>query len=190
MLSANTENRRNKQSRLKKVITHSYYLTRGLGGMNKKQIENLIYQYHWRKKEVNRLENILWGHAGYSRSVGVAQYGIEATLPKPNTNLKSYAELEEMDQRELRQYKRLEKFRAIVYFIEGLEKHLTNDKHLIIFDCMLEGMSYRSIADHLQISRSKFNPIKDEMLNQLCQKIQKDQINHYVHDLIYHKSTG
>lgn len=168
----------------------SCILIRGQVGMNEKQIESLIYQYHWRKKEVSRLEFILWGSAGHFRSVGVAQYGIEATLPKPNTNLKSYAEMDEMDAREKRQYERYEKFNAIVKFIEGLEKHLNNDKHLIIFDCMLEGMSYRSIADHLQISRSKLNPMKDKMLNQLSQKSQKDQINHFVHDLICDKNAG
>ncbi|MEI3607085.1 hypothetical protein SPD48_15410 [Pseudogracilibacillus sp. SE30717A] len=47
--------------------------------MNKKEIEGLIYEYHWRKREVSRLINILYGTSDSYRSVGIAQYGVEAT---------------------------------------------------------------------------------------------------------------
>lgn len=58
---------------------HNYYGMRGQDGMNKKEIEGLIYEYHWRKREVSRLINILYGTSDSYRSVGIAQYGVEAT---------------------------------------------------------------------------------------------------------------
>jgi len=133
--------------------------------MNKKQIESLIYEYHWRKKEVARLEKVLFGTNGINRSVGVAQYGIEATLPKPNINLKSEAEIKAMDAREERLLERYNKFKEKVDKVERMADFLTSDKHLIILDCMMEGMSYRSIAAHLGVGRTKIWEMKDEMLN-------------------------
>src|SRR5690625_692374 len=143
----------------------NYFLKRGLGGMNKKEIESLIYEYHWRKREVSRLENILYGTSDSYRSVGVAQYSVEATLPKPNTNLKSHAEMDAMDAREKRLLNRLKEYEEKVRTVEKMADYLTNDKHLIILDCMMEGMSYRSIAAHLGIGRTKIWEMKDEMLN-------------------------
>lgn len=144
----------------------------GLDGMNKKQVEDLIYQYHWRKKELDRISNILWGSNRHSKSVGVAQYGIEATLPKPNTNLKSMAEMDDMDARDKRQYDRWVEFQSKVASIEMMIDYLEDEQHQIILDCMMEGMSYRSIADHLNVSRTKLGEMKNAMLSQICQKSQ------------------
>lgn len=148
-----------------------------------KQIEGLIYEYHWRKKEMDRIENMLFGHRiPISKSVGVAQYGIEATLPH-GSKLKSYAEMEAMDRREERQYKRWESYRTTVCAIEVMADSLEDEQELIIIDCMMEGMSYRSIADHLGISRNKLGQIKNEMLNHLSQKC------HFVLSLLEEKSA-
>lgn len=150
--------------------------------MNKKEIENLIYDYHWMKKEVDRLEKILWGSPIPIRSAGVAQYGIEATLPK-GTYLKSYEELEQMDLREERLYKRWEKYRKKVIAIEMIAESIKDDKMLIIIDCMMEGMSYRAVAAHLGVSRNRLREMKEDMLSQISQKC------HFVHDLKMEKSA-
>ncbi|SET94987.1 hypothetical protein SAMN05421676_11225 [Salinibacillus kushneri] len=152
--------------------------------MNKKQIENLIYEYHWRKKELDRLENMLWG--GYSKgpSAGlVAQYGIEAVLPKPNTSIKSQAELKDMDAREKRLYERWKAYEKNVTAIEMMEDYLEDEQQVIILDCMMEGMSYRSIADHLSVNRNKIREMKEDMLSQICQKC------HFLQDLFSEKSV-
>jgi|SRR5690625_2421215 len=138
--------------------------------MNSKQIENLIYQYHWRKKELDRLSNILWGLSNNFKSVGVAQGGIESTLPKPNTSLKSYAEMDDMDARERRNYERYIEYEEKVDAVESMIDCLEDEQHKIILDCMMEGMSYRSIADHLSVNRNKIREMKEEMLCQICQK--------------------
>ncbi|QAS52823.1 sigma-70 family RNA polymerase sigma factor [Halobacillus litoralis] len=152
--------------------------------MNKKQIEDLIYEYHWRKKEVDRLETIIWG--GYSKapSTGlVQQFGIEATLPKPNTSIKSKAEVEALDARELRLYKRWLAFNRKTEAVEIMVDYLDNEKQMIILDCMMEGMSYRSIADHLSLNRNKVRELKESMLCQICQKC------HFLHELNLEKSA-
>lgn len=140
--------------------------------MNNRQLEDLIYQYHWRKKELDRISNILWGSNRNSKSVGVAQYGIEATLPKPNTNLKSVPEMDDMDERDKRLYDRWTCYQSKVAAIEMMIDQLDDEQQQIILDCMMEGMSYRSIADHLNISRTKLGEKKNGMLNHLCQKSQ------------------
>ncbi|WP_079708100.1 hypothetical protein [Paraliobacillus ryukyuensis] len=138
--------------------------------MNKlKQIQTLIYNYHWQRKEVDRIARILNSIDG-PQGAGIAQYGIEATLPKPNTNEKSKYEIEAMGRREKRQYERYVRFSENVEKVESLADYLDNDHQLIILDCMMEGMSYRSIADHLGVSRYKLGEMKDDMFDQLCQK--------------------
>jgi len=149
--------------------------------MNVKQIENLIYQYHWRKKELDRISGILWGYRIPNYSNGVSQYGIEATLPKPNTNLKSFAEMDAMDAREKRQYERYIEYLDKVEQIESMMDILADEQHQIILDCMMEGMSYRSIAAHLGIGRSKITEMKNEMLSQICQNGQKSHIGQSGH---------
>ncbi|MGJ9460301.1 sigma-70 family RNA polymerase sigma factor [Oceanobacillus sp. CF4.6] len=152
--------------------------------MNNKQVEDLIYQYHWRKKELDRLHSILWGTRAHTKSIGVAQYGVEATLPKPNTNLKSYAEMDDMDAREKRLYNRWKEYKEKVQGIELLDYFLEDEYQLIILDCMMEGMSYRSIADHLSMNRNKVRDMKEDMLCQLCQKC------HFLNDLKLEKNVG
>ncbi|MFC7060782.1 sigma-70 family RNA polymerase sigma factor [Halobacillus seohaensis] len=152
--------------------------------MNKKQVENLIYEYHWHRKELDRIGEIIWG--GYSRgpSFGlVQQFGIEATMPKANTNIKSAAEIDALDVREKRLYKRWLEYREKVQAIELMVDFLEEEQQKIVLDCMMEGMSYRSIADHLSINRNKIREMKDDMLCQLCQKC------HFLHDLLLEKIT-
>lgn len=68
-------------------------------------------------KEVQRLQRVIYGTDIPMRRWGVAQYGIEATLPKGSKG-KSQAELRDMDMREERLFKRLRKFEERVDAIE------------------------------------------------------------------------
>ncbi|RHW33534.1 sigma-70 RNA polymerase sigma factor region 4 domain-containing protein [Oceanobacillus profundus] len=150
----------------------------------KKQVEDLIYQYYWRKKEVSRICSILWRRYSLTPSAGmVSKYGIEATLPKANTSLKSYAEMDALDARDKRLYDRYKDYEEIVKAIESIANYLEDEQQKIILDCMMEGMSYRSIADHLGINRNKIRLMKEKMLCQICQKC------HFLHDLIDKKTA-
>lgn len=136
--------------------------------MNKKEIENLISSYYWMVKEVQRLQSVLYGSEIPMRSWGVARYGLEAAMPKGSPG-KSQAELKEMDMREERLFKRLQYFEERVYAIEAAARTINGERHRVIYDCMMEGMSYRAIGLHLGISRETVRRMKDEIINQLCQ---------------------
>ncbi|MEI3607084.1 hypothetical protein SPD48_15405 [Pseudogracilibacillus sp. SE30717A] len=78
--------------------------------------------------------------------------------------------MDAMDAREKRLLNRLKEYEEKVRTVEQMADYLTNDKHLIILDCMMEGMSYRSISDHLGINRNKIRDMKNDVLCQICQK--------------------
>ena len=142
--------------------------------MNKNQLQKLIYDYNWQSKECSRIERILNKIDGPT-DVKTTQYGIEATLPKPNTSVKSKTEIDNMGKREKRQYERYLKFKNNVEFVESLADYVDDERQLTVLDCMMDGMSFRSIASHLKVSRNKLSEIKDDLLNHLSQKCQKDQ---------------
>jgi DNA-binding CsgD family transcriptional regulator len=139
------------------------------------QIEALIKDYPWMRKEVDRLERILYGHSTPMRSWGVALYGIEAAMPRGSSG-KSQAELRKMDIREERAYKRLEKFQDTVYALEIAAEFLEDEKEKVIYDCMIDGMSFREIAYHIGISRNQVKKAKESILSQLSQKSQFVQL--------------
>jgi archaellum component FlaC len=139
------------------------------------QIEELLRDYHWIVREILRLERSLYGGSNRtSRSWGVAQYGIEAAMPKGSGGI-SQSELAEMDIREERLYNRIQKLEVKVGAIESVAEEIKGEMHKVVYDCMLDGMSYRSISKHLGVSRDKVRQIKDEIVNQLSQN---DHIRH------------
>ncbi|WP_057760652.1 helix-turn-helix domain-containing protein [Cytobacillus praedii] len=151
--------------------------------MNCNEIEKLIYDYHWLRKEVSRLEKIVFGFSVPIKSIGVTQYGVEASLPKGSL-LKSEAELAALDVREKRLYKRLNMYRKKVFAIEKIaELHLADDQELTLMDCMMEGMSYRAIAAHLGLSREKIRTLKNELIGHIHQNC------HFLHELKDDKCT-
>ncbi|CAF1841751.1 hypothetical protein DXY22_03178 [Bacillus subtilis] len=71
--------------------------------------------------------------------------------------------------REERLFKRLKYYEERVYAVElGAEK-IKGEQHKVIYDCMMEGMSYRAIGLHLGISRETVRKMKDEFISHLCQ---------------------
>ncbi|USK61320.1 sigma-70 family RNA polymerase sigma factor [Peribacillus asahii] len=139
------------------------------------KIETMLRDYPWMKKEVGRLERIIYGYSTPMKSWGVAQYGIEATLPKGSPG-KSQAELRDMDIREERQYKRLMQLRERVYALEMAADLLDDEKERVIYDCMLDGMSFREISYHIGVSRNQVKKTKEAILSQLSQKSQFVQL--------------
>ncbi|MGM0903078.1 MAG: sigma-70 family RNA polymerase sigma factor [Bacillota bacterium] len=139
------------------------------------QIEQLLRDYPWMKREVDRLQRALYGYASPMKSWGVAQYGIEAAMPKGSSG-KSQMELRMMDLREERLYKRLDKFEDRVYALEWAGELLSDEKEKVVYDCILDGMSYRSIAHLLGMTRNQVKKTKDSILNQLSQNSQFVQL--------------
>lgn len=138
-------------------------------------MEQLIRDYRWMKNEVSRLQTIIYGRQVPMGSWGVAQYGIDAAMPK-GSSIRSYEEMEAMDIRDKRQWYRLKKYESYIYAIEKAPDFLSGEKNKIVFDCMLDGMSYRKIGNHLEISRDKVREVKDDIISQLCQNCHFGQL--------------
>ena len=85
----------------------------------------LIRDYNWMKKEIDRLQGIIWGGSAPIRSWGVAQYGIESVMPKVSEgkvmqNWKAgYSGKNQLD--------RLEKYERNVYALEKALDVLKDD---------------------------------------------------------------
>lgn len=134
-------------------------------------ISQLIRDYNWMKKEIVRLQRIIYGSTYPMKSWGVAQYGIEATLPKGSRG-KSIAELEAMDIREKKQRERLETYERYVYALEKAVDVLKDERQKIIYDCLLDEMTYRQIAMHLNVSKDFVQRQKNDIVRQMRQSRQ------------------
>lgn len=134
--------------------------------MDSIDINELIRDYRMMKREIERLQKILYGKPFPMRSWGVAQYGDESSLPKGSPG-KSQAELRDMDIREQKQIQRLEEYQRKVIAIESAGDLLDREILKIVYDCMLSGMTRQEIANHLEISRNFVDNLRTEIKAQL-----------------------
>ena len=109
------------------------------------KIAELIADYNWMKKEIERLHNMIYGTTTPMRSWGVAQYGIDAAMPKGSKGMSS-AEMDALDVRELNQIKRMKRYERNVFALESSFDVLADERQRIIYDCLLDEMTYRQIA--------------------------------------------
>ncbi|QUW22474.1 sigma-70 family RNA polymerase sigma factor [Sporosarcina sp. Marseille-Q4063] len=147
---------------------------KGVGAQMEKNAQ-LIRDYNWMKNEIDRLQGIIWGGSAPIRSWGVAQYGIESVMPKVSRG-KSYAELEALDIREKNQLDRLEKYERHVYALEKALDVLKDERQKIIYDCLLDEMTYRHIALHLARSKYYVRNQRNDIIGQISQSSQINAI--------------
>lgn len=134
--------------------------------MNQIDIGELIRDYRMMKKEIQRLQKVIYGRSIPMSSWGVAQYGIEAAMPKGSSG-KSQSELKEMDIREQKQIERLEEYQRKVYAIETAGDFLNKEILKIVYDCTLSGMTRKQIAIHLEISIDSVDKLRSDIKTQL-----------------------
>ncbi|MBT2603758.1 sigma-70 family RNA polymerase sigma factor [Bacillus sp. ISL-53] len=131
------------------------------------QVVEWIRDYNFMLREIARLNRLLNSvHIGQKLT---ATYGIEATLPKGNGGI-SQAELRQMDIRE----RRLFRYEMIIEFLETASEDFNDERQEIIFDCMIEGMSYSSIAIHLGCSRDTVREVKNVIIGNIVNKVKND----------------
>ncbi|TDQ35265.1 sigma-70 family RNA polymerase sigma factor [Aureibacillus halotolerans] len=140
-------------------------------------IEMSIRSYSFYKKEIRRLQRSLVYRFPNPHAGLVAQSGIDSVMPQGSPG-KSFPELVEMDRKEQRQFERLLRFEELVHAIEKDAELLEKEEDLILYECMMDEMSYREIAIHMGYNRNKIRQMKEEMLSALCQKCQKCQMLH------------
>lgn len=141
-------------------------------------IDYLVKNYRFWKKEINRLERVLYGGSSAMGSWGVAQYGLEAAMPK-GSSIRSAEELKRMDVRERGQIARLEKLRTYVYALEIAYNLIEDEQLTTIYDCLLDGMTYRQIAEHLSASKDYVRLKKQIIFSQISQNSQISTILTY-----------
>lgn len=129
-------------------------------------IAELVRDYRMMKREIERLQRIIYGKSVPMRSWGVAQYGVEATLPHGSSG-KSQAELRDMDIREQKQIMRLQEYQRKVFAIESAGDFLDKEILKIVYDCMLSGMTRQQIAVHLEISRDSVDKLRADIKAQI-----------------------
>ncbi len=129
-------------------------------------ITALIRDYRMMKREIERLQRIIYGISIPMRSWGVSQYGVEATLPKGSRG-KSQEELRDMDIREQKQIARLQEYERKVVAIETAGDLLDKEILKIVYDCMLDGLTRRQIASHLELSIDSVDKLKQDIKTQL-----------------------
>lgn len=131
----------------------------------------LVSNYRFWKKEIDRLERVLYGYSTSMGSWGVAQYGLEAAMPK-GASIRSAEELKKMDIRERSQILRLERLKAYVYALEVAYDLISDEQLKTIYDCLLDGMTHRQIAEHLSSSKDYVRYKKQEVFSQISQNSQ------------------
>lgn len=134
--------------------------------MMKINFTELIRDYRMMKREIDRLQNIIYGRPLPMRSWGVAQYGIEATMPRGSSG-KSDAELRDMDIREQKQIARLREYERRVYAIESASDFLDKEILKVVYDCMLSGLTRRQIAIHLEASVDSVDKLRSDVKSQI-----------------------
>lgn len=134
--------------------------------MSQIDIIELVRDYRMMKREIERLQKIIYGKVFPMNSWGVAQYGIDAAMPKGSRE-KSQAELKNMDIREQKQIERLEEYQRRVIAIESAGDFLDREILKIIYDCMLSGMTRHQIAIHLEISKESVDKLRSELKAQI-----------------------
>lgn len=131
----------------------------------------LVSNYRFWKKEIERLERVLFGFRSSMGSWGVAQYGLDAAMPK-GSSIRSAKELDKMDIREKSQWLRLERLQGYVFALEKALDIIEDEQLKTIYDCLLDGMTHRDIAAHLSASKDFVRYKKQEVFSQISQNSQ------------------
>mgnify|MGYP000981590639 CR=1 FL=1 len=136
-------------------------------------VTQMIKDFKWMRNEVQRLQKLLYGHSLPIQNWGVAQYGVEAAMPKGSKG-KSMMELKRIESLEEKRNNRLKRYETEVYLLETLGDTLQNETQKVIYDCLLESMSYREIALHLMISKDNVQRQRKEIIQQLIDNEQME----------------
>ncbi|WP_144645356.1 helix-turn-helix transcriptional regulator [Priestia megaterium] len=135
------------------------------------QIEEWIRDYGFMLDEIKRLNNMLNKVSPIIQKL-TATYGIESTLPKGSAGI-SQAELNQLDRMEKRYYRYLE----IVHFLDSVTGEIEDEREKVIYDLMLEGMTYTQIAEHMKKTRKTIRVSKESIISTIAQKAQKIQLD-------------
>ncbi len=134
------------------------------------ELTQLMKDYQWMKREADRLRISVYGIPLPNTKWGQT-YGIESTMPQ-GSSIQGVDEMEAMDVRELKQIDRMKRYERNVLALERAVDVLSTEQQKTIYDCLLDDMTYRQIAEHLAVSRDYIQKQKTEIVRQIGQNRQ------------------
>jgi len=131
--------------------------------MNKKEIEQILKDYHWMINSIKIMRKSLQ-EAGEERLT--AQYGDESALPKPKgtTSDPVYRELLRREKR----WRKIEQYERKVKMIQDRIHVIQDEREFEVLNWLLDGKSYRWIAMHMGLSHSHIRRLKDSIVEKLA----------------------
>lgn len=124
--------------------------------MTKKEIANILRDYHWMTNEIARQRGLLVD-AGENLT---AQYGIQMVMPKGSgTSDPIYIEV----QRRVKKTKRVERLEKKVKYIQDRVYLIENEREKTVLDCLMDGMSMIKISRHMGLSERHIYGLRDSI---------------------------
>lgn len=145
------------------------------------QVEQDLRDYSWmsaRIAEMQGIEEITKKHPRevWEKVIGTstAQYGIEASMPKPQgTN--SDPTFREA-QRLLRNWERLKRYDQKITQLEKAVASITDERERTVAEGLMDGERLYQIAQHLNVSRRTAYDIKQSTIRKLAIKMYGDKL--------------
>lgn len=129
---------------------------------SKHAIYEILTKYNWMIKEYNRIKLQL----NNVETVGVAVYSDE---PKGSQSAPSQRIEGEVIRRE-KKFDRLKEYDDKITYISQRLDSVEDEKHKVVLDCILDGMSMNAIAIHLNTSRRTVFKIRDTIVYKIAHK--------------------
>ena len=133
--------------------------------MNRNEIANILKDYHWMLNSIKVIRESL--DNGSHISSKVSQYGIEATLPRSEGNPGDPIFADVI--RRGKYWKKIEAYEKKVQYIQDRVHLITDDRESEVLFWLLEGKSYRWIAQHMGLSKTNIQRIRDSIVDQLSE---------------------
>ncbi|MGG3677503.1 LuxR C-terminal-related transcriptional regulator [Heyndrickxia faecalis] len=132
--------------------------------MMKKEIEQILKDYHWMINSIKIMRKSLQ-EAGEERLT--AQYGDESALPKPKgtTSDPVYRELLRREKR----WRKIEQYERKVKMIQDRIHVIQDEREFEVLHWLLDGKSYSWIARHMGLSERHIRRLKDSIVEQMSE---------------------
>ncbi|MGG1451391.1 LuxR C-terminal-related transcriptional regulator [Bacillus licheniformis] len=130
--------------------------------MDRKEIESILKDYRWMMNSIQVLRESL-EDAGEGLT---AKYGVEASLPKAQGTTSDPVYNETI--RRSKRFKKIEIYEQKVQKLQERISRISDERENEVLHWLLEGKSYRWIAQHMQLSFSHIRNIRESIIDKLA----------------------